>query len=343
MRKKYRASNTRKSGFGAAWNRPNRESDWIQLEADLSKPSSSIRRKSKAKAWIVRILGVICLCVSLPLALKWGYDRVFYENEEFVLRELKIQTDGALSESRISEIANVSIGLNLMELDLVSIERQVAKLPVVEKVDVTRQLPDTLNIMVRERFPVAWLSCPPLGIRPGDMERGFLLDEEGFLFRCLNLDDAMMALPIIEAFKITEPAEGTRIENQPVRSAVSLIAKSEKLFQGREMTIHMVKCRNEWSVECLYRQGLSVKFAMNRIDEGLHDLNVILKETEPLKVAVASVNVAAEKNIPVTFAEPIDKAAVSVNAMPVETNNEKSDNSRPDAQEKHLRSILKGG
>lgn len=343
MRKKYRCSNARKFRLGKAWSRDDRESDWIQLDADLSQTKPSPRRRSAKRKWVIRILGIACLCVSLPLAIKWGYSRVFFQNEEFVLKNLNIQTDGALSEERLAEVANVTVGLNLMELDLGTIERQVAKLPVVDKVSVTREIPDTLNIVVRERVPIAWLSCPPLGVRPGDMERGFLLDDQGILFRCINLDDEMMALPIVEAFKIAEPVAGQQIENEPVRKAVSLIVKSDKLFQGKGMTVHIVKCRDEWSVECLYRRGLSAKFAINRIDDGLHDLAIILTETEPLKTAVASVNVAASKNIPVTFAEPIEKAAISVNAMPIETTEAKPDNSRSEEQEKHLRSILKGG
>ncbi|MEM7517118.1 MAG: FtsQ-type POTRA domain-containing protein, partial [Planctomycetota bacterium] len=200
------------------------ESDWLILEADLAKPRPSPVRRRRLFASAVKWLGILCLGASLWFGGKWAHRAIFFQNEEFVLRDLDVRTDGSLSVALLTEVANVAPGMSLMKLDLDGIQDRIAKLPVVEEVVVSREMPDKLNIMVRERIPVAWLSCPPLGIRRGDMERGFLIDADGCLFRCLDATEAVLALPLVEVFKMEEPEEGTVLTTRPFEAALSLLS-----------------------------------------------------------------------------------------------------------------------
>lgn len=344
MRKKQSRSNSRKRfSFFSKRRRNADESDWFLLEADMDGAPASPRRRKARRGLVVKLLALACLCVSLPLGGKWAYQEVFFENEEFILKRLSIRTDGALSETGLAEVANVSAGMNLMELDLDAIRERIEKLPHVEEASVFREMPDRLNVIVRERIPIAWLSCPPQGIRPGDMERGFLIDEKGFIFRCLDLTDGLLNLPVIEAFKMIEPVEGTRLDTEGIDSAIALIAESDDIFNNGSMPIHQVRLVNEWSIECVYRSGLEVTFGMFEIERGMQDLVTILNKTGSVGTALASVNVAMRKNIPITFAEPIDDAAISVVAEPVEEEESADENPREKQRENHLRSILKGG
>ncbi|NLT72479.1 MAG: FtsQ-type POTRA domain-containing protein [Verrucomicrobiaceae bacterium] len=303
------------------------------------------RSKARRRGFLIRSLAILCLCASLPVLGKWGYDTIFYQNEEFVLRRLNIQTDGVLSEARLAEIANVAAGMNLMELDLEAIRSQVETLPQVEKATVTRELPDRINLIVRERMPVAWLSSPPLGIRPWDMERGYLLDSEGILFRCLDLNDGMKSLPVIESFQVIEPVEGGRIESEGVRSGLKLILESDRRFLEQGMAIAEVRVRDEWAVEAIYQNRLEVTFGVFDYSRGLDDLALILGNAEDSGQRLATVNVAAMKNIPVTFSVSDETntggaASSGAESAPVEA----VEPTLPEnEQEKHLRSILKGG
>jgi len=236
--------------------------------------------------------------------------------------------------------------MNLMELDLEMIRVQIEKLPQVERASVTRELPDRINLIVRERMPVAWLSSPTLGIRPWDMERGYLLDSDGVLFRCLDLNDGMKSLPVIESFKVIEPVEGTRIESEGVRSALKLIVESDRRFLGEGLSVSEVRVRDEWAVEAFYRNGLAVTFGVFDFTRGLEDLALIVKTAERSGHQLATVNVAAMKNIPVTFAESATRSDSSSDAPGSAIDYSSSPNalsSPVNEQEKHLRSILKGG
>lgn len=349
MRKKAGRSNHRKFRFKGLFSSGRRSDDdggWILLDDETVLGRAPVRTRAKRRGLLVRTLALFCLSASLPLIGKWGYDNIFYENEEFVLRRLNIQTDGVLSEARLAEIANVAAGMNLMELDLEAIRSQIEKLPQVEKASVTRELPDRINLIVRERMPVAWLSSPPLGIRPWDMERGYLLDSEGILFRCLDLNDGMKSLPVIESFRITEPIEGGRIDSEGVRSGLKLILESDRRFQELGMSVAEVRVRDEWAVEAIYQNRLAVTFGLFDYSRGLDDLALILGNAASSGHQLATVNVAATKNIPVTFAvspesmksaggaSHKEKRASGEGVESVVTENE---------QEKHLRSILNGG
>ena len=322
------------------------DSDWVQLEADTTVPAMAPpRKRSTKKGLLIRTLAILCLCVSIPIGAKWAYENIFYKNQEFVLRRLDISSDGLLSEAKLSEIANVSPGMNLLELDLGLIKNQIELLPQVARVNVNREMPDRLLIQVRERIGVAWLSCPPQGIRPWDMERGFLMDDQGYLFRCLNLTNEMKRLPVVEAFKMVKPNEGTRLDSAPAKNALKLIVESERLFSSDDMLVEKVRLPNEWSMECAYRNGLKVTYDVYDVPRGLEDLALILLETEKAGQTLLTVNVVAKKNIPVTFAEvtvPVSTggndtspAAIEVPATP----------ERPElsGQKKHLHLILSGG
>jgi len=350
MRKKTGRANNRKKqlGFSLARKRVEDDSaDWFVIEADLAPPKVPARTKSRRRTLVVGVLAVASLAVSLPLVAKWSYEQIFFQNDEFTLRSLIVKTDGVLSEARLAEIANVSAGMNLMKLDLNAIRQQIEKLPQVEKVSVSREMPDRLNLVVRERMPVAWLCSPPLGIRPWDMERGFLMDEEGYLFRCLDLNDGMKSLPVVELFKMAEPAEGTKIESQAARAGLKLIIESDRRFIDHGMTVTELKVRDEWSIECVYQNELSVTYGVFDFSRGLDDLALIMEQTAGSGQSLATVNLVAEKNIPVTFLEPEITTLSPESGGSGMENHESGDSLEgqkgSDEHEKHLRSILKGG
>lgn len=355
MRKKSKRGNARKFRFKQlfARRRADDETEWFKFDDEPAAAKLSPRRRIRRRLLATKLAAFACFSVSIPVAIQWGYGEVFFKNEEFVLKTLQIQTDGILSVSRLAEIANVAPGMNLMDLDLGQIQQQIETLPQVEKATVTRELPERLHLAIRERIPVAWLSIPPLGVRPWDMERGFLLDEEGHLFRCLDLNDGMKSLPVVESFQMTDPVEGTQVESEGVLAGLQLILESEKRFVEDGLAVRQVKVRDEWAVECDYNTNLKVIFGVYDYQRGLEDFSLILDRMAESGRELASVNVAAEKNIPVTFvaaavpgitssAAPRSSAAAPVEMAPASAPPAPATVDTVD-QEKHLRSILRGG
>jgi len=319
------------------------ETDWIVLEANTSHKGASRRHRIPRYVWPVRVSAVLALAVSIPIGLEWASEEIFFENEEFVLRQLNVETDGVLSEGKLLEVSNIVPGMNLMEIDLALLKGRLENLPIVKDVVVERELPDKISISVFEREPVAWLSSPPLGIRPGDMERGFLLDKDGVFFRCMKLTKKEQTLPVIEIYRMDDPKEGMPMVSDGAESALELIARQGEVPGTEDLLIQAVKLRNEWSIECLYRSGVVVTFSNLNLQRGLEDLGVIVSQASEMRASLATVNVAVAKNIPVTFSRPIGSAPDSALARSSGKPSKSGLESTRDMREKHLRSILNSG
>lgn len=345
MRKTRARINHRKpaKGFPFRRRKPTAdETDWILLDAHVSPTRKRAVRRKRAN-WMVRGLAIVCLCATAPLGAKFAYESIFFENEEFVLNRLNVQTDGVLRQHHVLEVSNVAVGMRLMDLDLRGIRERIEKLPVVDEVVVSREMPDKLNILVRERTPVAWVSCPPLGVRPGNTERGFLVDEDGILFRCLDLTDSVSSLPVIETFTMADPVEGEKLKTKGLGPALRLIAEAARSDDSLTESIHLVRLRNEWSLQAHYRSGLRAVFGAFDIERGLADLEVIVDQVAEAGATLATVDLVASENIPVTFVAPIDTERLSTREVSLQANAQDAGSSPFDQQEKHLRSILNGG
>ncbi len=90
--------------------------------------------------------------------------------------------------------------------------------------------------------------------------------------------------------------------SEGVRSGLKLVLESDKRFLERGLVIREVRVRDEWAVECDYSTDLKVTFGIYDYERGLTDLAIILDRMEESGKVVSTVNVAAERNIPVTFA-----------------------------------------
>ena len=125
-----------------------------------SRKARRVRRTRKA-AWLIKFAAIAVMILSASASVRWVYRQIFYENSEFRLNRLQIHTDGVLTEAELATAARVELGMNLMEIDLNEVRGQLGKLPMVTNAEVVREMPDRLEIRVKERVPVAWLSCPP--------------------------------------------------------------------------------------------------------------------------------------------------------------------------------------
>lgn len=364
MRNNTKHSNIRKFRFRRLFPRRRPVSEeWVLLADDeVSTPRPSPRRLRRRRVHAFKIGALVCLAISIPIGLKWSYGQIFYQNDEFILKSLAIHSDGILSEDRLAEIANVAPGMNLMSLDLGNIESQISSLPQVENVTVARELPDRLVISVTERVPIAWLSNPPQGIRPMDKDRGLLLDANGYLYRCLDLNDGMRSLPVLESYLTAESVEGARIESTGARTAVKLIVASDAKFLSKGLVIKEVKVRDDWAIECVYTNDLKVIYGVIDYQRGIEDLALIVGNLAKSSKVLSSVNVVAEKNIPVTFEDAPSSTVASSGGSGYRTKEIVNENLKAisppkavvyqdaesstetsSAQDKHLKSILKGG
>jgi cell division septal protein FtsQ len=90
---------------------------------------------------------------------EWALDKFVYENADFAIQRVDVQTDGVIAPEQLRRWSGVKLGANLIALDLVQVKRNLELVSAIDSVSVERVLPRTLKIRVSEREPVAQVIC----------------------------------------------------------------------------------------------------------------------------------------------------------------------------------------
>ena len=125
----------------------------------LSVKVQSQQTRRERLRWLRSLLALVVAIVALVLGswLGGGFalNRLVYENESFAVTEMDYRTDGIISENHLQDWGGVTVGDNLLSLDLLRIKRNIELTPRVKMASVERILPDTLQVRVTERVPMA--------------------------------------------------------------------------------------------------------------------------------------------------------------------------------------------
>jgi len=105
---------------------------------------------------VVMILVIMAsILVGIGMGFRWMGRKLFSENPRFRIQHLEISCDGNLREEQIREYTGLSEGQNLFSITFDEITERLQKVPVVESVELQREMPSTLYVRVKERVPVA--------------------------------------------------------------------------------------------------------------------------------------------------------------------------------------------
>ncbi len=178
------------------------------------------RRAERAQRW-----GAALLIALLLGGTAWGVYAgalvlrriLLVENPRFVLRTLDARSDGRLSAEFLLERAGLAGVTRLFEVEPRRIGAALSALPSVKSVTVRRRLPDTLEIRVMERTPVARVAVSGAGYTDA-------VDREGVL---LGPRFASPLLPLIEG--VNEPGlrPGRRLTGPAARMALAALDACE--------------------------------------------------------------------------------------------------------------------
>ncbi len=117
----------------------------------------------------------------LALGLLVGAGWVVYDSassDRFQVRSLRVQGNRLLSRAEVQTAAAIT-GANVFWVDRAQVAARVRALPIVLRAEVSATLPDTVEITIVERQPVAfWVS--------GD--RSYLVDGEGVILKAVDAE-----------------------------------------------------------------------------------------------------------------------------------------------------------
>ncbi len=134
---------------------------------------------------VLRGLGLLAIFASLAW-VGLQLDGWAASSPRFALRTVRVQGLRRATEKELLRLAGVAPGMNLWSLDAAAVAQAMGAHPWVRTVEVSRSLPDTLQLRVEERAPVALASL-------GDL---YVVDANGAPFKRLSPADAL-DLPLL--------------------------------------------------------------------------------------------------------------------------------------------------
>ena len=142
------------------------------------------RRGTAARALlVVQVVGVGLLAV----AGAWtAWQRVF-ASERLRVGKLEVRGSHFLSEGEVRELMGPAVGESILALNIEGLKARLRSSPWVADATVTRALPDTVRVEIRERVPLAL----------AELDRLYLMDEEGGLIDIYGPRTGAFDLPIV--------------------------------------------------------------------------------------------------------------------------------------------------
>lgn len=271
------------------------------LDVKVRSRKANQQRNRKLLSWFSGLL----LVFSTIGVVLWGgreaLRRFVWENPEYRVADVRIETDGALGRGEVLEAANIAIGVNIFSINIADARRSLLVLPQVETAEITRTLPNRIAIAITERKPIAWLA--PAGVEdPSTSDRSFLVDRRGILISSKHHRPETLHLPIIHGAPIESCEAGEIVDTPEVKAALDLIRLSSE--NTTQFQVRSIDVSKQYCMVVTDRNRAQITFGLDRIDWQLDRLATVLNHVEHTKQEIQTVNLLVQRNVPVTFVPP---------------------------------------
>jgi cell division protein FtsQ len=273
-----------------------------------------VRAKNVAARRTQSVLLTVCgfiLIASVLGGIAFGAKRIlnalFFANSDYAVKTIEVTSDGNLTRESILRAADIAEGRNIFSINLPKVQEELGTLPQVEESRIQRILPNKLVISVQERRPVAWVVPPDTNIASFNFENAYLVDRRGILLKTKSLAPEYLGLPLIIGVDISNCQAGQPLEQDDVKAALDLIRASAEVLQGR-FQIESIDVSKGYCLTVTDRQHASVRFGTDEIETQLHRLGTVLNYCDKTSRELQTVNLMAQRNVPVTFVQEIPSA-----------------------------------
>jgi cell division septal protein FtsQ len=243
---------------------------------------------------------------------EWALDKFVYDNSEFAIQRVDVQTDGVIAPDQLRRWSGVKPGDNLMALDLGSVKRNLDLVSTIGSVSVERVLPGTLRIRVMERQPVAQVDVPRTGQGGGIVVTVYQLDADGYVMQPLDprlcvipLAQVRDQLPVIAGLNVYQLQPGQRVESPQALAALQLIVAFDRSVMAGLVNLRRIDVASPGVIVATTGQGGQITFGLDNLDQQLQRWREIYDLGQRMNRAIASVNLAVSNNVPVRWMEAV--------------------------------------
>src|SRR6266704_2896756 len=251
-----------------------------------------------------RVVLVAGLCSAFYVGAREGARRLFFENPDYQVKIIELQTDGTLQREQVLKAADLREGENSFSVNLARVHDRIQQLPQVDEVQVVRKLPGEIDIRVVERKPVAWITSDKQISDPFASDVAFLVDARGVLMKEKKLFPEYLGLPLILGCSSESLEAGKVVESLEAKTALELLRLSTRSFMQTRFQIREIDVSKSYCLLVTDKNHARVTFALNDLEAQLQRLEQFLVYCDDSKQELETVNLLVQRNIPVTFAKP---------------------------------------
>jgi hypothetical protein len=247
---------------------------------------------------VVLIAGV---GIGLYFGVRLGAKRLFFENPDYQLSQIDVQTDGTLQREQILQAANLREGENIFSVNLSQVHDRLQQLPQVDEVQVVRKMPGEIDIRIVERKPIAWITSEKQISDPFASDVAFLVDARGVLMKEKKLLPEYLGLPLITGCTSESLEPGRVVGSFEGKAALELLRLSTRSFMQTRFQIREIDVSKGYCLLVSDKNHTRVTFGFEKLDSQLQRLEQFLVYSDDSNRELETVNLLVQRNIPVTF------------------------------------------
>src|SRR5216117_2324571 len=273
------------------------------LDVKVRSRRATQHRIRRALGVLSRVILVAALCGAAYAGVREGAKRLLFENSDFQIKTIELQTDGTLQREQVLKAVDLHEGENIFKVNLARVHDSIQQLPQTDEVQVVRKLPGEIDIRVVERKPVAWITSEKEISDPFASDAAFLVDARGVLMKEKKLLPEYLGLPLILGCASESLAAGKTVASPEVKAALELLRLSTRSFMQTRFQIREIDVSKGYCLVVTDKNHSRVTFGFDNLDTQLQRLEQFLIYSDDAHRELATVNLLVQRNIPVTFAK----------------------------------------
>ena len=271
------------------------------LDVRVRSHKATQHRNRRILVALSKIVLVLALAAGVVLGVRYGAKHFFFENPDYQLSQIEMQTDGTLQREQVLKAADLHEGVNIFSVNLGHVRDQLQQLPQIDEVQVIRKLPGEIDIKIVERKPIAWITSDKQISDPFASDVAFLVDARGVLMKEKKLLPEYLGLPLITGCTSESLEPGKIVESFEAKASLELLRLSTASFMQTRFQIREIDVSKGYCLVVSDKNHTRVTFGFDNLDAQLQRLEQFLVYADDSKRDLATVNLLVQRNIPVTF------------------------------------------
>ncbi len=277
------------------------------LDVKVRSRSATQQRNRRILVWVSKLVLFAALIAGTVIGGRIALQRFVYENADYQLARIDVQTDGTLQREQVLQAADLHEGENIFRVNLSQVHESLQALPQVDEVQVMRKMPGEIDIRLVERKPVAWITSEKEVLDPFQSDAAFLVDARGVLMKEKKLLPEYLGLPLITGCRSESLEAGKTVESVEAKAALELLRVSDSSFMQTRFQIREIDASRGYCLAVTDKNRTRVLLSFDHLEDQIRRLEQFLVYADDANRDIETINLLVQRNVPVTFMRPVSE------------------------------------